>query len=229
MIFGQAFHKLALQPESFNEEFAVIPVCDRRTTEGKKVYAEFQETSQGKILITQDEYNKASEMCTALYEKTPYKDYVKKLLSGSREKEFFWTDEMTGGECKCRVDCLPEVKGTPIIVDLKSAGKADTESFMKDAVKYGYDFQAAMYTEGAKQNTGLDYIFVFIVIEKEPPYAVNIFQADSLFVKRGQDIFRELIGIYHDCKTTDNWYGYLGKFEMINNLSLPAWLAKEIE
>ena len=25
------------------------------------------------------------------------------------------------------------------------------------------------------------------------------------------------------------WYGYLGKYNMINNLSLPSWLAKEIE
>ena len=58
---------------------------------------------------------------------------------------------------------------------------------------------------------------------------MNIMQADEVFVRRGADLFRELIGIYHDCKKTGNWYGYLGPYNMINNLALPAWLAKEVE
>ena len=86
-----------------------------------------------------------------------------------------------------------------------------------------------MYSEGVKVNTGKEPLFVFIAIEKKPPYAINILQADKLLIRRGYDIFRELIGIYADCKKTDNWYGYLGKFNQINNLALPAYLAKEVE
>lgn len=225
LIFGQAFHKLVLEPESFNEEFAVIPVCDRRTTQGKELFLEFLETSENKILITQDEYIQATEMRDSILNNP----LAVKLLNGEREKPFFWTDEMTGEECKCRVDCIPRINGMNILVDVKSAGQADTESFMKDSIRYGYDFQSAMYSEGVKANTGKEWSFVFLVVEKEPPYAINILQADPIFVRRGYDTFRELIGIYHDCKTTGNWYGYLGKFDMINNLSLPSWLAKEIE
>lgn len=225
LVFGQLFHMLALQPELFSDTFAIIPSANRRTKAGKEIWCEFTENSQGKILITAEEYQRATEMCTAL-RNAPY---VNKLLDGAREQEFFWTDELTGEECKCRTDCIPKVKNMPIIVDLKSSAKADTESFMKDAIKYGYDFQSAMYAEGVEKNTGIKHSFVFIVVEKEPPYSVNILQADELFMKRGYDIFRELIGIYHDCKATGDWYGYLGKFKMINNLNLPAWLAKEIE
>lgn len=225
LIFGQLFHKLALQPETFSEEFAVVPNVDRRTKEGKAIWAEFIEQSEGKTPILADDYQRATEMCTSL-RNAPF---VNKLLSGEREKEFFWVDEMTGEQCKCRVDCVTEMNKVNIISDLKSAAKADTEHFMKDAINYGYDFQSAMYSEGVKANTGKEYVFVFIVVEKEPPYAVNVLQADPLFVKRGYDLFREYIGIYHDCKTTDDWYGYLGKYKVINNLSLPAWLAKEIE
>lgn len=224
LIFGQVFHKMALEPESFEEEFIVMPDIDRRTKGGKELYAQFVCEVANKTVISQSDYDKAKEMCKSLY-KTPF---VNKLLNGEREKAFFWIDDLTGEECKCRVDCLPQLK-IPIIVDIKTATKADNESFIKDAVKYGYDFQSATYIEGLKKNTGKEYGFVFIVIEKEAPYAVNIFQADSIFIKRGYDIFRELIGIYHDCKSTGDWYGYLGKQNMINNLSLPAWLAKEIE
>lgn len=225
LIFGQAFHKLALQPESFEDDFAVSPQLDRRTKEGKDAWAEFCEYSVGKTVISAEDYQKISEMCSSLYH-TPF---IKKLLSGEKEKAFFWTDDLTGEECKCRADCISSVGNVDIVSDLKSASKGDLEHFTRDAVNYGYDFQAGMYTEGVKKCTGKGYSFVFIVVEKDPPYAVNVLQADALFVKRGKDIFRELIGIYHDCKTSGDWYGYLGKYNVINSLSLPAWLAKEIE
>ena len=69
-------------------------------------------------------------------------------------------------------------------------------------------------------------MFVFVVIEKEPPFSVNILQADEAFVSHGYDVFRELIGTYHDCKASGNWYGFLGKYEVINKLDLPPWLSE---
>ncbi len=225
LIFGQAFHKLALEPETFEEEFAVMPNVDRRTTVGKAEYAEILETAEGKTVISADDYEICKAMCEALY-RAPY---AKRLLSGEREKAFFWDDDLTGERCKCKTDSISDLKDKVIVTDLKSANEADTESFMRAAVKYGYDFQSAMYSEGVKANTGKEVIFVFIVVEKTAPYAVNILQADELFLKRGYDVFRELIGIYHECKQSGEWYGYLGKYNTINNLGLPAWLAKEIE
>ncbi len=225
LIFGQAFHKLALEPDTFFDEFAIMPNVDRRTSAGKIEYQEFLEGAEGKTIISEDEYNTCNAMCVSLYN-TPF---VKRLLSGEKEKTFFWTDDLTGEQCKCRTDSITDLKDKVVVTDLKSANAADTESFMRDAIKYGYDFQSAMYGEGVKVNTGKEVVFVFIVVEKTAPYAVNILQADELFVKRGYDIFRELIGIYHECKQSGEWYGYLGKYNTINNLGLPAWLAKEIE
>lgn len=225
LLFGQLFHAMALQPETVWEQFAVYPNVDRRTKAGKEAFAEFVEESENKTVVTVDMVEQAMAMCEALKQSK----FANKLLKGEKEKPFFWVDEMTGEECKCRADCLTEVDDNLIVVDLKSADSAETEAFMKSAIKYGYDFQSAMYSEGVKINTGRNPLFVFIVIEKKPPYAINILQADKLLIRRGYDIFRELIGIYADCKKTDNWYGYLGKFNQINNLSLPAYLAKEVE
>ena len=155
--------------------------------------------------------------------------FVHRLLNGEHELPIFWQDELTGEHCKARLDCLTEVDGKHIIVDYKTTSNASTDAFMNTAVKYGYDFQAAMYSEGYKAVTGNDCIFVFIAQEKTAPYAVNILQADEVFLRRGRDTFRQLIGIYHDCKQSDNWYGYLGPYNVVNNLALPAWLAKEVE
>ena len=114
-------------------------------------------------------------------------------------------------------------------MDYKSTNDASTEAFIRSAINYGYDFQAAMYTEGVKQTRGCKVEFVFVAQEKDPPYAVNILRADDLLMNHGFDTFRELLGIYHNCKTTGNWYGYLGPDDTLNTLGLPAWMAKDIE
>ena len=222
LIFGQVFHKLALDPMTFDTEFAVAPDVDLRTKDGKAAWAEFTAAADGKTVITQDVFDKASEMVYALY-RAPF---VKKLLDGEHELPLFWTDEMTSEPCKVRLDILTEIGGQPIIVDLKTTADASTDGFMRSAVRLGYHFQAAMYSEGYEKNYGKKPLFVFVVIEKEPPFSVNILQADEAFVSHGYDVFRELIGTYHQCKETNNWYGYLGAYEVINKLDLPPWLSE---
>ena len=225
LLFGQLFHAMALTPETVWEQFAVMPNVDRRTKTGKEAFSDFEASVEGKTIVSVDMVEQATAMCEALNKN----DFVKKLLKGEKEKPFFWADEMTGEECKCRTDVLTEIGENLIIVDLKTADCAETEAFMRAAIKYGYDFQSAMYSDGVKHNTNRNPLFVFIVIEKKPPYSINILQADNLLIRRGYDLFREYIGIYHDCKQSGNWYGYLGKFNQINNLALPAYLAKEVE
>lgn len=225
LVFGQLLHSMVLQPDTVDEQFAIAPICDRRTTVGKKLWAEFEEQAESKTVVTAD----MIEQAVAMRDKLMSNDYVRQLLDGEREKPFFWVDDLTGEQCKCRVDCLTSINGMNVIVDLKTAENADTDTFMRHAIKYGYNLQAAMYGEGVKANTGKEHAFVFIVIEKRAPYAINILQADNAFVLYGFDLFRELIGTYHECKVSGNWWGYLGKHNIINNLPLPAYLAKEIE
>ena len=225
LAFGQLLHAMALQPELVSRDFAVAPNVDRRTKQGKADYAAFLEAVGDKTIVDLEMVKLAAEMCDALKEN----NFVQKLFAGEKEKPFFWVDEMTGEECKCRADVITKLGEKRVIVDLKSAENGDTESFMRAAIKYGYDLQAAMYSEGVKQSTGEDHIFVFVVIEKKPPYAINILRADEMFLRRGYDLFRELIGTYHYCKTNDDWFGYMGQENMVNSLGLPRWLAKEVE
>lgn len=224
LLFGQVFHKIALEPESFGAEFAVAPAADRRTVAGKQEWQEFLEFHKGKQIVSPEMYEQATEMCAALLA-VPL---AAKLLDGAKETTYFWTDHITREACKCRTDCLNTKYSSPIVIDLKSANDASTEAFTKDAVKYGYDLQAAMYAAGVQANIGRKPLFVFVVVEKKPPYAVNILQADDLFIQRGENLFREYIDEYHYCKQSGNWYGYLGRNSQINNLAMPAWLAKEL-
>jgi len=223
-VFGQLLHSVILQPENLESEYIIEPDVDRRTKAGKELYADFLEGSAGKTVISLADLAKTFEMRDAMLQN----ELAVKLLGGAKETPFFWTDSLTGEPCKCRTDVITEVPGQQILVDVKSCGDASTEAFVRDALKYGYDVQAQMYLEGVKANTGKDGVFIFLAVEKEPPYALNIIQADKLFLQSGWSRLRDLMAIYHDCKVTGNWYSYTGKHNIINNTIMPAWALKEI-
>lgn len=224
LLFGRASHKMILEPYDFDNEFAVIPNCDRRTKEGKEKYNAFLLESEGKDVITQDTYDQLLAMRDVLYS-TPF---CKKLIDGEHEKSFFWVDEETGITCKCRPDSFGKIGVKHIAIDYKTCSCAETDKFMKDAIKFGYDIQTAHYIEGLKKAYGEDFDFVFIAQEKTAPYAVNILQADEYFLESGKQVRAELLSQYKECVERDEYPAYMGfKDSMeISSLSLPEWLKK---
>ena len=223
LLFGKAAHKYILETYDFYNEFAVAPNFDRRTKEGKAQYLLFCDQSEGKDIITQEQFEQIDAMRNAMLA-TPF---VSKLINGEHELSYFWTDEDTGLKCKCRPDSINHK--LKIIVDYKTCDNAETENFMKQAIRLGYDLQAYMYQQGVKENLGEEYLFVFIAQEKKPPYAVNILEADENFMASGKRIFNEMLNVYKQCSETGNWYGYLGADNQINSLGVPKWLEQLVE
>ena len=214
LLEGRAAHKMILEPETFTEEFAICPECDRRTKEGKATYAEFIESAAGKDVITSDIMSKICEMAEAIKQN----ETAAKFLEGEHERSFFWTDSETGEPCKVRPDCLAEVDGQKYIVDYKTTDSCADGAFERSVRKYGYKFQAGMYREGVFQNTFEDYKFAFVAQEKKAPYAVRVYICDDDFTREGYELFRKAIGTYHWCKENDNWFGYEGPDSMITML-----------
>ena len=66
LLFGQVFHKLALEPETFSEEFIAAPEIDRRTKDGKAATQEFLQAAEGKSVIDAGTLQHAAEMVEAL-------------------------------------------------------------------------------------------------------------------------------------------------------------------
>ena len=223
LLFGRACHKYVLETYDFYKEFAVAPNVDRRTKEGKELWSKFVAESEGKDVITEEQFEVIDAMRNAMLA-TPF---VSKLINGEHEISLFWTDEDTGIKCKCRPDSLNDK--LKIICDYKTADNAETQHFMKKAIDLGYDLQAYMYQQGVKANFGEEYLFVFIVQEKKPPYAVNILEADKNFMQSGKQIFYEMLNVYKQCSETGNWYGYLGENNEINSLGVPKWVERLIE
>ncbi len=221
--FGTAFHTAILEPKKFWQNYRVMPSIDRRTKEGKIAYQEL--LASKKIFLSAEDYKAIEAMQASVLSNK----YARVLLQGEVEKSYFWTDEFTGIDCKCRADCRTDLKSTSVIVDLKSCSSAETDAFMRDCFRFGYDLQSAYYKTGVEAVTGKPHKFVFIAVEKTPPYAVNILEADEIFIKKGYDDMRLYLGMLKECRETGNYYGYTGKDGTPNMLGLPAWLAKDYE
>ena len=218
LLFGRACHKYVLETYDFYKEFAVAPNVDRRTKEGKEAWNKFLYDNWGKDVITEEQFEIIDAMRNAMLA-TPF---VSKLINGEHEVSLFWTDEDTGIKCKCRPDSLNDK--LKIVIDYKTCDNAETQHFMRKAIDLGYDLQASYYLDGVKATTGLDCIFVFIAQEKKPPYAVNILQADDVFIRSGRQLYKDMLATYKECTETGNWWGYLGAENQINSLGVPKWL-----
>ena len=218
LIFGRAAHKYILEKTDFYNEFAVAPTADRRTKEGKAAYAEFCEQNAGKEIISADDLEIIQAMDKAIDANKIAKSILRRK-SNKYEQSYFWTDSMTGEKCKCRPDCLSKIKGKNYIVDYKTTDSCEDGHFEKACRKYGYKLQAGMYHEGMLNNTFDDYGFIFIAQEKTEPYAVRVYVCSPEYINQGIDQFRELIGLYHECKTTKNWYGYEGRDNSVTVLN----------
>jgi exodeoxyribonuclease VIII len=223
--FGRAYHKLMLEPDDFDNEFAVSPKFDRRTKEGKASAEEFAKKAEGKEVINEETYQKLLEMQIALYN-TPF---VKMLINGEHEKSFFWTDKRTGIPCKCRPDSFGQIKEQYICVDLKTTNDAETDHFMRDAIKFGYDIQASHYCEGLENAYKKPFKFIFIAQEKVAPYLVNVLEADEYFMKSGKELRSKLLDDYKKAEETGIYEGYMTQTSGINSLSVPEWVKNSLE
>lgn len=225
---GRAYHKFCLEPYDFDNEFAVMPKVDRRTKDGKEAYEAFLKQAEGKEVIDEALYDELTDMREMLY-KTPY---VKNLINGEHEKSFFWTDEATGIKCKCRPDSFGVFGSQNVIIDLKTCKDAETSAFMRDALKYNYDVQAAHYTAGLEEIYGKEYTFIFIAQEVKPPYLVNVLQADAFFMENGREVRRTMLETYKKCLELDEYPAYMGFKDdktFFNELSVPAWIRNSME
>lgn len=227
LLFGQFVHALLLEPDKAASDFKVMPKLNLRTKEGKAVRdALIDDCAEHGITLVDAE---TASVARQMVEKCQNDTEVMKLLDGAHEQDFFWTDELTGEQCKCRVDCLTEIDGEPVIIDYKTTNNAATHQFVRDIYRYGYHFQSGMYGEGVRINLGLDKLprFIFIAQEKKPPFSINRIELPEDVIQLGYDKFREFIGIYHDCKEADWWYGYNGMYNEPNEAYLLEWVKND--
>ena len=218
MRFGTALHTVLLEPDSVGRRIAVLPEgIDRRTKAGKADWDAFHAENAERQVVTADDWAKLKAI-QASVRGNPLA--LALLRHGYAEPSIFWDDGDTGTACKCRPDWLNEA--ARVVVDLKSTQDAEPRAFERHAYALGYHLQAAYYLDGVRELAFEPEAFVFVAVEKEPPYAVAFYQASASFLEAGRIAYRMALATFAECEAKGEWPGYPAALQ---ELLLPPWAA----
>jgi len=224
-LLGSAVHMAVLETHNFDETYTVLPDgIDRRTKEGKALYAEIMES--GKTPLVEPMFNKISDMMNAAY-RHPLTQKLSKIALA--EHSIFWVDELTGAQCKIRPDWhVPPCAEYPngLIVDLKTVGDASAVVFAKNAWNSDMHIQAALYVSGFYAQYGTRPDFLWYAIETDKPHANAYHKCPQFLLEYGTEIVGELLEIYAQCVKTNHWPSY---GEDVTELELPNYAMRVIE
>lgn len=209
---GDLFHTGVLEPHLFFKRY-VVPheKVDRRTRDGKELHQRYEDAGAGRKFINMDMYEESMRMRDSFMAHP----VIRELMSaGVAETIITFTDSETGAPVKVKPDWL-SLKYN-VILDVKTAESAEQHRWERSAAKYRYYVQDPLYCEGVFRATGKRPDFVFGVIEKEPPYAVQVFDLGETDKRVGMEVARENMATWMRCREDNFWPGYPQGIQTIN-------------
>ncbi len=118
--------------------------------------------------------------------------------------------EVDGVLCRTRDDIFLPGR----IIDYKTTGLS-LDVFNKQASKFGYDLQAAMYMRVA-QELGEKCEWLFLVQETVAPYPVQMFRPTMEFMEVGTRKFEQALAIWEECLIVGDWPGYPKDIQLLD-------------
>lgn len=228
MALGSAFHCLILEPEAFDAQFVVAPGVDRRTKAGKEQWAQFVAQSEGKTVMTEEQFETVEGMTKSL---KSHKLAMKMLNGGESEYSYFGTDQDTNLKLKCR----PDYVNNSVLIDLKTTIDASPDGFLRELLKYNYHLQAAFYIDVFNLAQGPNELptesFYFIAVENKAPYAVGVYSIDEVGLGAGRALYKNCLAeykVYQDALQKDPNYKK-AYCEDALELEIPIWALQKAE
>ena len=219
LTFGRVFHCALLEPERFAATYARQPdFGDMRTKAAKAARDAWLDENAGRTPIEPDDWETIDRMVSAV---RAHKLASKMIVGGQSEVTALWTDPATGLRCKSRMDYY--VPARAMVVDAKSCIDASHKGFKKAIFNHGYHRQHALYREGLAVLGHPAEHFVFLAVEKTPPYGVALYTIDDRGVDAAYQSIRRNIDELARCIRLDVWAGY--NDEHIQTIETPPWAA----
>lgn len=241
--FGTAFHTISLEPDTFWNRYALEPegaprrpsVTQRNakkpspeTIEAIEFWDKFETDNVGKTLIEAKDYQILADMMGSLSDHPAASSLLG--AKGYAEASAYWRDPKTDLLLRCRPDFWRE---DGIIVDVKTTVDASLEEFSRSVAKWRYHVQAAFYLDGLREavaqsgsNQSAPTEFVFLAIEKKPPYAVGCYVLDDESMRLGRAEYRADLERLAEAKVSDVWPGYGAT---IQRIGVPLWYSKKAQ
>lgn len=224
--FGTKFHIGLLEPDLFASKFVVEPVFgDCRNKENKakrdawrKEVGWDEDAAKSRVQTLSASTDEAIRGMVKAVHAHPIAG--KAVRDGVSELTLRWKDQDTGLECKSRADYY--VKSRRMVVDVKSAADASEKAFTKSVANYRYHVQDALYRAGFAACGEPIQHFMFVVVEKTPPFAIATYVLDMDAIQAGHTAATRDMAKLATALQNNEWPGYpVG----IVKLELPPWAA----
>jgi hypothetical protein len=217
MEFGTATHAWILTPETAADQVAVIPEdINRRTKLGKEAYEEWRKLHEGKTLVSGSDSRRIAGIAGAINKHSKAKEYLEE--AEHREHSCVWTHQRTQMLCRGR----PDAYGQDLVIDLKTTADAQPEAFSRAVHSYRYHLQAFAYLYGLRNLNVINATarFAFIVVERLPPYQVEVYELDPEDISRGGELYTLALQELRDCQENNSWDG---DTTLTKTIGLPRW------
>lgn len=142
---------------------------------------------------------------------------------GQTELSYFWDDlQLVKG--KCRPDWISD--DGSIVVDIKTTTDASPKGFQKSISNWGYHLQLGWYIRGLRKLGLPAKEFIFIAIEKTPPFSVGVYRADQEMINFAMNKLDEIVPEINQALASQEFPDYTPE---ITSIGLPPWMTNKKE
>jgi exodeoxyribonuclease VIII len=216
---GTAVHARILEPHAYGDLIAVQPDVDRRTKDGKEIYAEFLAGLGNRTVIDSDQQAIVDGIAAMAWGMKS----VVNVLDGCTDRELSIVAELHGTVAKARLDMYdPE---TGFYCDVKTTGVTVAE-FGRQAFNLNYQLQLAHYRAVARA-AGLHIERMgFLVCETNKPYGCQVVLMPNEAIDMAESAVEAGCKVWSACRDAGEWPAYEDK---VVELQLPAWATRQME
>jgi len=218
---GSYVHALVLEPEKARLAFAIAPVCDRRTKDGKAAYEAFTSALEpGTTVLSADEADEANKIAAAA------KGCIERHGFKFKHTELMFLASYMDCPIKAAIDAVGESDG--YLYDLKTCEDASPAGFLKAVRAYRYNLQANFY-KAAYQAGFKEHVqgFRFICVEKET-LQTAVYELGPDLMAYGYTDFVKALETYKTCMTSGEWPGYAQDIQTLDLNKAPSDAAAPI-
>ena len=203
---GITAHALLWQPEEFTKEIVVAPKVDKRTTDGKRIYANFVLGVQGRMVIDPEELEVAQRCKEAVLNNKIALALIES--EGPCEESIRW-EHSSGLQLKAKIDKqIVVVDSVTDIVDLKTTDDPTPEAYGRSAYDYEVGRQMFHYMDGVafanSQSVSTIRAHIIAVRNKEP-FDVFVYRLPAKWIEVGSNQRNTTLDSINEAIRTGVW------------------------
>jgi exodeoxyribonuclease VIII len=235
MHIGTATHLAVFEPEKWNDEIIVVPEdAPKKPTkaqmDAKKPsedavasiawWKKFNEEAGNKIILTSEEEATVRAMSAMVRNNAEVLPYLIHP-SAKIETSIVSVEKVKGLDIVCKGRCDLITMDNTVILDLKTCEDASAEGFSKSFMSFGYWMQAAHYIAICRASGIPIERFLFVAVEKNPPYCTAVYELDAESLEKAFLIRQRLMENLSDCIARNEFPAYT---KGVNALTMPPWI-----